>query len=168
MPFKCNKCGLSFDEASEFMKHKLTHQGESEKQDKKALVCLSCGESIPDNYLKQNYTGDIVCQNCKQTIRIIIQNGEVLFAMSKGRSEQTREELLIQYPKWILEYVKARDIIEELVPVPDNLTEGVEMKPVKVTEDLLAKFQYAESTMITALRNRQEIHKKLLSLLNMQ
>ena len=161
MPYKCGACGLSFETADEFIKHKIVHQEKSEKPEKKGLICLRCGKPIPTDSSKPNYTGDIVCPACKQTMKVVMQNGEVALAMSKEGAEQTREELLNQYRKWVLEYVKAKDLIDSLVPVPANLSEGEEMQPITVTEDLLAKFQYAEATIAASLRKRQEIHEKL-------
>lgn len=161
MPFKCNTCGLSFETADEFTKHRLVHQGESEKPEKRGLICLGCGKPIPTDSSKLDYTGDIVCPGCKQTMKVVMRNGEVAFAMSKGGTEQTREELLKQYRMWVLEYVKAKDLIDSLLPVSANLPEDEEMPTFTVTEDLLAKFQYAEATIATALRKRQEIHEKL-------
>ena len=161
MPFKCFSCGVSFGTAEEFMKHKLVHQEQSEKPEEKGLICLRCGKPIPTDSSRPNYRGDIVCPGCKQTMKVVMRNGEVAFAMSKEGAEQTREELLKQYRKWVLEYMKAKDLIDSLVPVPTALSKGEKMPTITVTEDLLAKFQYAEATMAAALRERQQIHEKL-------
>ena len=165
MPFKCSSCGLSFETADEFVKHKLSHQEQTERPErpeKKGLICLGCGNPIPADYYGPNYRGDIVCPSCKQTMKVVIQDGEVEFAMSKGGAEQTGEELLKQYRKWVLEYMKARDLIDSLVTDPTNLSEGERMPKITVTDDLMAKFRYAEATMVAALREIQQIHEKLL------
>ncbi|MFC1925587.1 hypothetical protein ACFLW2_02700 [Chloroflexota bacterium] len=161
MPFKCGVCGLSFDAAEEFMNHKLVHQKESQKPEKKGVICLGCGNPIPTDPSTSNYSGEIICSGCGQTMKVILEDGEVVFAMSKGVTVQTGEDLLRQYHKWVIEYVKAKELIDNLVPVPANLSEGGEMPTITVTEDLMARFQYAEATMANALRKRQEIHEKL-------
>jgi len=164
MPFKCSSCGMSFQVADEFMKHKLVHKEQSEIPEKKGLICFGCGKPIPIDSSKLNYSGDIVCPDCKQNMKVVLQNGEVAFAMSRESAEQTKEELLKQYGKWVVEYVKAKDLIDSLVPVPAALSEGEEMPTVTVTEDLLARFQYAEATMTAALKERRQIHEKLYRL----
>ena len=164
MPFKCGLCGLSFETADEFTRHKLAHQEQQEKSEqpeKKGLVCLRCGNPIPTDSYGPNYRGDIICPSCRQTMKVVLADGEVEFAMSKEGAGQTREELLRQYRKWVLEYMKAKDLIDSLVPAPTALSEGKEMLTITVTEDLLAKFQYAETTMAAALREIRQIHEKL-------
>jgi len=80
MPFKCGSCGLSFDTAEEFIKHKLAHQ----EQPKSGLICLGCGKPIPVDPSKANYKGDILCPSCGQVMEVTLKNGEVIFAMSKA------------------------------------------------------------------------------------
>jgi DNA-directed RNA polymerase subunit RPC12/RpoP len=161
MPFKCALCGLSFETPDDFVKHKLAHQQQQEKPEKKGLTCLRCGKPIPNNFYGPNYKGVISCPDCRQTMKVVMVNGEVEFAMSQGGAEQTKEELLNQYRKWVLEYNKVKDLIDSLVPVPAALSEGGKMPVITITEDLLAKFQYAEATMGAALREIQQIHEKL-------
>jgi len=161
MPFKCGLCGLSFDTPDEFVKHKLAHQAQQEKPEKKGLICLNCGRPIPTNSYGLNYKGVIACPGCNQAMKVVLLNGEVDFAMTQGGTEQTGEELLKQYQKWVLEYTKVKELIESLVPVSTVLSEGWKMPTITVTEDLLAKFRYAETTMATTLREIQQIHEKL-------
>lgn len=78
MPFKCFSCGLSFDTAEEFMKHKLSH-----KEPKKGLICLRCGKPIPLDSSKASYRGKILCPGCGQTMQVVIQDGEVVIAVIK-------------------------------------------------------------------------------------
>ena len=80
MPFKCFLCGQSFNTAEGFMKHKLAHQ---EQPEKRGLICLRCGKPIPVDSSKENYRGDILCPRCGQKMRVILQNGEVVLAISK-------------------------------------------------------------------------------------
>ena len=164
MPFKCISCGLSFDVAEDFIKHKLTHQGQAAKTDKKAPACLGCGKPFPADYLKTDYSGDITCPNCGRVAKIVIQNNEVVLAVSKQGTTETEEELLKEYRKWIAEYTEAKDIIENIVPTTASLPEGKGTPAIKVTEDMLTKFHYAEAKMTDALRKRQEIHERLYKL----
>ena len=161
MPFKCALCGLSFETPDEFMKHKLAHQEQLEKPEKKGLTCLGCGKPIPTDSYGPGYKGVIACPGCRQTMKVVIVNGEVEFAMSQGGAGQAGEELISQYSKWGLEYIKVRDLIDSLVPVPAALSESGKMPTITVTEDLLAKFQYAETTMVAALRQIRQIHEKM-------
>ena len=78
--FKCISCGLSFDTAEEYMRHKLAHQ---ERPEKKGLVCLGCGKSIPLDSSQENYRGDITCPGCGQKLRVALQDGEVMFASTR-------------------------------------------------------------------------------------
>ena len=84
MPFKCFSCGLSFDTVEEFVQHKLAHQEQPKKQPERGLICLRCGKPIPVDSSKADYRGDILCPSCGQTMRVIIQNGEVVLAVSKA------------------------------------------------------------------------------------
>jgi DNA-directed RNA polymerase subunit RPC12/RpoP len=160
MPFKCALCGLSFETPDDFVKHKLAHQEQQERPEKKGLTCLRCGKAIPTDSYGSSYRGVIACPDCRQTMKIVMVNGEIEFAMSQGGADQTKEGLLNQYRKWVLEYTKVRDLIESLVPVT-ALSEGGKMPAITVTEDLLAKFKYAETTMVAALREIEQIHEKL-------
>ena len=164
MPFKCALCGLSFETPDDFVKHKLAHQQQSERPGKQGLTCLRCGRPIPTESYEPNYKGVIACPGCRQTMKVVMVNGEIEIAMSQGGTEQTGEELLKQYRKWVLEYNKVRDLIDSMVPVPAALSESGKMPTITVTEDLLAKFQYAEATMTAALREIQQIHEKLYRL----
>jgi len=80
MPFKCFSCGLTFNTAEEFMKHKLSHK---EEQPKKGPICLKCGKPLPLDSSKANYRGNIVCLGCGQTMEVVIQDGEVVIAIIK-------------------------------------------------------------------------------------
>jgi len=164
MPFKCFSCGLSFDTAEKYAEHSLVHQQQQECPENRGLVCLKCGEYIPVDSLEDEFTGNIVCHNCQQIVRVIIRNGEIELAMSSEVAEQTEEELIKQYYSWLIRYIEIKDLIDHLVPVPANLSKGDKMPTIEVTEDLLVKFKYAESTMAFALKKRQEIHEKLYRL----
>jgi DNA-directed RNA polymerase subunit RPC12/RpoP len=79
MPFKCFTCGLTFDTTEEFIKHKLSHK----EQPKKGPICLRCGKPIPLDSSKANYRGNIVCPDCGQTMKVVMQDGEVVVAVLK-------------------------------------------------------------------------------------
>ena len=79
MPFKCFACGLTFDTVEEFVAHKLSHK----EQPKKGPICLRCGKPITLDSSKANYRGDIVCSGCGQTMKVVIQDGEVVIAVIK-------------------------------------------------------------------------------------
>jgi len=167
MPFKCALCGLSFETPDEFTNHKLAHQKQLEKQEgpeRKGLICLRCGKPIPTDSYEPNYKGVVTCHGCKETMKVILLNGEVEFAMSQGVTEQTGEDLLKQYSKRVLEYAKARDLVDSLMPVRAALSENETIPTIKVTEDLMARFQYAETTMVAALRQIRQIHEQLYRL----
>ena len=121
MSFKCALCGLSFETPDDFVKHKLAHQQQSERPGKQGLTCLRCGRPIPTESYEPNYKGVIACPGCRQTMKVVMVNGEIEIAMSQGGTEQTGEELLKQYRKWVLEYNKVRDLIDSMVPVPAAL-----------------------------------------------
>ena len=78
MPFRCISCVLSFDTAEEFIRHKLAHK----EQPEKGLVCLKCGRPIPVDPSKSSYKADIHCPDCGQKMKFIIQNRELVLAMS--------------------------------------------------------------------------------------
>ena len=75
MPFECFSYGLSFDTVKEVEEHRLAH----EEQPKRDLICLRYGKSLPVDSSKANYTGDILCPGCRQTMKVVTQSGEVAF-----------------------------------------------------------------------------------------
>ena len=77
MPFRCFSCGLSFDTVEEFVEHKLVPQEQPERG-----MILRGDKPVPASSSKPNYRGDMLCPNCGQTIKVVIQNGEVIFAAS--------------------------------------------------------------------------------------
>lgn len=162
MPFKCFTCGLNFNTVAEFSEHSLVHQKQSEDPEDKNinLVCLKCGKPIHIDSLEANYKGIIACPGCKQTVRVVMRNGEVEIAISTMSAEQTKEDLLKQYHNSLLKYAEAKDLIDSLVPA----LAGEKIQTITATQDLLAKFYYAAATMTTILSNIQEIHEKLLRL----
>jgi len=145
----------------DFVKHKLAHQEQAEKPDKKGLTCLRCGKPIPTDPYGPSYRGIIACSDCRQPMKVVLVNGEIEFAMSQGDAEQTRDDLLRQYRRWVLEYMKVRDLIDSLVPVSAALSDVGKMPAITVTDDLMAKFQYAETTMAAALKEIRQTHEKL-------
>ena len=161
MPFKCFSCGLSFDTAEEFSKHGLAHKNQLENPEGKGLFCLKCGEPFSIDSSEADYTCSVVCPSCSHILDIVVRKGKAELVITKESTEQLREKLLEQYRKYVLKYIEAKDMIESLVPFPVNLLKGEQMPTITITQDLMAKFHYAETTMTDALKKRQEIHEKL-------
>ena len=74
---------------------------------------------------------------------------------------ETREELIKQYDKWTVEYMKAKEEVEKLQPPVANLSEGEPLVAFVVTEQSLADYEKAEKKMNRASRKRIEILKRL-------
>ena len=84
MAFKCSSCGQSFDAIEEFAAHKRAHKKQPRKQPEKGPICLRCGKPILIDSSKRDYRGDLPCPSCGQTMRVVIQDGEVVVAVSKA------------------------------------------------------------------------------------
>lgn len=78
MRFKCVACGIEFATIEELARHKQQHQAGSERSS--GVICLGCGKSIPLEPSKANYSGPLTCPNCRQTMTVVIENGEVCAA----------------------------------------------------------------------------------------
>ncbi len=75
MRFKCFTCGIEFASIEELASHKQQHQAGTRVSS--GVICLGCGQSIPLEPSKANYSGPLTCPNCRQTMTVIIENGEV-------------------------------------------------------------------------------------------
>jgi hypothetical protein len=74
---------------------------------------------------------------------------------------ETKEELLREYAKWTVEYVKAKENLDNLLPPVANLSKREQLKPFVITQQSLIEFSQAEKRLNNALRKRREILKKL-------
>ena len=78
MRFKCFSCGIEFDTIQELAAHKQRHQ--SETPDSSGITCLGCGKKIPVEASKANYSGPLTCPHCKNTLQVVLRDGEVVTA----------------------------------------------------------------------------------------
>ena len=78
MRFKCVSCGIEFDTIEQLASHKQQHQASSKSSS--GVICLGCGKSIPLEPSKANYSGPLTCPNCRETMTIVIEDGEVVMA----------------------------------------------------------------------------------------
>ena len=78
MRYKCFACGIEFDNIEQLANHKRQHQAGSPSSS--GVICLGCGKNIPLEPSKANYKGPLTCPNCRGTMTVVIENGEVCVA----------------------------------------------------------------------------------------
>jgi DNA-directed RNA polymerase subunit RPC12/RpoP len=78
MRYKCVTCGIEFASIEQLASHKRQHQASS--QSSSGVICLGCGKSIPLELSQANYSGLLTCPNCRRTMTVVIENGEVCVA----------------------------------------------------------------------------------------
>jgi len=78
MRFKCFACGIEFSTIEGLARHKQQHK--DGPRSSSGVICLGCGQSIPLEPSKANYSGPLTCPNCQQTMNVVIENGEVAVA----------------------------------------------------------------------------------------
>ena len=78
MRFKCASCGIDFDNIEDLASHKQKHQAAS--RGSSGVICLGCGKGIPLEPSKANYSGPLTCPNCRRTMTVVIEGGEVCVA----------------------------------------------------------------------------------------
>jgi uncharacterized CHY-type Zn-finger protein len=78
MRFKCHACGTEFDTIEQLASHKQQHQAGA--QSSPGIICLGCGKSIPLEPSRANYSGPLNCPNCRRTMTVTIEDGEVVVA----------------------------------------------------------------------------------------
>ena len=78
MRFKCVSCGIEFATIEELARHKQQHQAGA--QGSSGVICLGCGQSIPLAPSKADYSGPLTCPDCRRTMTVVIENGEVVAA----------------------------------------------------------------------------------------
>jgi DNA-directed RNA polymerase subunit RPC12/RpoP len=78
MRYKCVTCRIEFDTIEQLASHRRQHQASSGSSS--GVTCLGCGKSIPLEPSKANYSGPITCPNCRRTMTVVIENGDVCVA----------------------------------------------------------------------------------------
>ena len=78
MRFKCVTCGIDFTTIEELARHKQQHQ--AGPRSSPGVICLGCGQSIPLEASRANYSGPLTCPDCQQTMTVVIENSEVVAA----------------------------------------------------------------------------------------
>ena len=78
MRFKCVTCGIEFENIKELASHKKQHQASS--RGSSGVICLGCGKGIPLEPSQMNYSGPLTCPNCRRTMTVVIEGGEVCVA----------------------------------------------------------------------------------------
>jgi len=78
MRFKCVTCGIEFATIEQLASHKKQHQAGATSSSR--VICLGCGKDIPLEPSKANYSGPLICPNCGRTMKVVIENGEVVTA----------------------------------------------------------------------------------------
>ncbi len=78
MRFKCVTCGIEFENIEGLASHKKQHQASS--RGSSGVICLGCGKGIPLAPSQMNYSGPLTCPNCRRTMTVVIEGGEVCVA----------------------------------------------------------------------------------------
>jgi DNA-directed RNA polymerase subunit RPC12/RpoP len=78
MRYKCVTCGIEFDNIEQLANHKRQHQAGPPTSC--GVICLGCGKNIPLEPSKVNYRGSLTCPNCRRTMTVVIEDGEVCAA----------------------------------------------------------------------------------------
>lgn len=78
MRYKCVTCAVEFDTIEQLARHKQQHQASSRSSP--GVLCLGCGKGIPLEPSKANYSGPLTCPNCRRTMTVVIEDGEVAVA----------------------------------------------------------------------------------------
>ncbi|MEK7281024.1 MAG: hypothetical protein AAB037_01560 [Chloroflexota bacterium] len=76
MTYRCS-CGASFEDVEQYMGHKRSHQEPPQAQ-KKGVMCLGCGATIPT---PDDYAGMVSCPSCRRNMKVVVQGGEVQTAV---------------------------------------------------------------------------------------
>ena len=79
MRFRCPTCGNEFDNIEQLARHKKQHQS-PEEEGTKGITCLGCAQKIPIEPSKLTYSGPLTCPHCHRTMKVTLQNGDVVVA----------------------------------------------------------------------------------------
>jgi hypothetical protein len=78
MRYKRVACVIEFASIEQLASHNRQHQASSRSS--AGVICLGCGKDIPLEPSKANYRGPLTCPNCRRTMTVVIENGEVCAA----------------------------------------------------------------------------------------
>lgn len=78
MHYRCVTCGIEFATIEQLARHKQQHQAGTRSSS--GVTCLGCGKGIPLEPSKANYSGPLTCPNCRRTMTVVIEDGEVVAA----------------------------------------------------------------------------------------
>jgi hypothetical protein len=84
MPCRCFSCDLSFDTVGKFVEHKFTEHKLVDQETPQRDTTLRYEKPVPDSSSKANRGGDILCPNCSQPMKVVVEKGEVVLAASKA------------------------------------------------------------------------------------
>ena len=79
MQYKCPTCGAQFFDIQQFANHKKIHQG-APRDSGGGITCLGCAGKIPLQSSQMNYSGPLTCPRCGKTMKVTLQDGEVVVA----------------------------------------------------------------------------------------
>ena len=82
----------------------------------------------------------------------------------KEENMKEKEYLLEELRKWTVEYEKAREAFNELLPNVVDVSSGEKLGRIVITEELLDKYDEAERRMNDASAKRREVMEKLREL----
>jgi hypothetical protein len=81
MRFKCNSCGIEFDDIGQLASHKRQHQSaQQESSGPKGITCLNCAKKITLDPSQYNYSGPLTCPICHRNMKVTLRDGEVVVA----------------------------------------------------------------------------------------
>ena len=80
MRYKCVTCGIEFNTIEELARHKQQHQQQPGSASSPGVTCLGCGNRIPLESSKHNYSGPLTCPNCQRTMTVVTEDGEVVIS----------------------------------------------------------------------------------------
>ncbi len=81
MRFRCNSCGIEFDDIGQLASHKRGHQSEREEPaGPKGITCLNCAKKIPLEQSQYNYSGPLTCPHCRRNMKVTLRDGDVVVA----------------------------------------------------------------------------------------
>jgi DNA-directed RNA polymerase subunit RPC12/RpoP len=78
MRYRCVACGIEFATIEQLAAHKQRHQAVSGAS--QGVLCLGCGQRIPLEPHKLNYSGPLTCPHCQRTMTVVTEDGEIVIA----------------------------------------------------------------------------------------
>ncbi len=84
MRFRCNSCGIEFDDIGQLASHKRGHQSGREEPagsaGPKGITCLNCAQKIALEPSQYNYSGPLTCPHCRRNMKVTLRDGDVVVA----------------------------------------------------------------------------------------